>query len=66
MQELLKKSWWTEVDVSVYTGLAVSSLRNQRFNRRGFPYYRIGSAIRYKPTEIQEILEKSRVSFGDC
>jgi hypothetical protein len=65
MNELLKKAWWTEGDVAEFTQQAVSTLRNQRFNRTGYPYYKVGRLVRYKPTEIQEILEKSRVSFGE-
>jgi hypothetical protein len=66
MEELLKRTWWNEKEVSQFTGLAISTLRNQRFYRRGFPYYLIGSAIRYKSAEIQEIIERSRIQFdGD-
>jgi hypothetical protein len=62
--ELIKKSWWTEGDVSRYTGRAVSTLRNERFLRRGFPYYQIGRrSIRYKAAEIMAAMEARRVSF---
>lgn len=59
---LEKKVWWTEKEVAQYTGRAVSTLRNERFLRRGFPYHRIGRrSIRYRASEIMAAMESRRV-----
>jgi len=62
--ELLKKPYLTEQEVSKITGLALSTLRNQRHQRRGIPYLKIGGrAIRYKSADTTAYMEKHRISF---
>jgi len=36
-----------EQEVARVTGRALSTLRNERFNRRGIPYYKVGRSVRY-------------------
>jgi hypothetical protein len=40
--ELMKKPYLTEKEVAAITGRAWSTLRNERFMRRGLPYYKVG------------------------
>lgn len=62
--ELLKKPYLTEVETSALTERAVSTLRNERFLRRGFPYLKIGKrSIRYKTADIVAAMEGQRISF---
>lgn len=64
--ELLKKPYLTETEVAAITGRAVSTLRNERFLRRGFPYLRIGKrSIRYKTVDITAAMESRRIAFDD-
>jgi hypothetical protein len=37
------------------------SLRNERQQGRGLPYYKIGKSVRYKLSEVLEILERCRI-----
>jgi len=61
--ELMKKRYLNEFEVSDLTGIAVSTLRNDRHLRRGFPYLKIGKSIRYLTTDVIGRMEKRRISF---
>jgi hypothetical protein len=62
--ELLKKPYLNEVETAAITGRALSTLRNERFLRRGLPYLKIGKrSIRYKTADILVFMEKRRISF---
>jgi len=69
VSELLKKPFLNEKEVAAVTGRAVSTLRNERFLRRGFPYLKIlgQRSVRYKTADILAGMEANRISFdGDC
>ncbi len=51
----------TERDVSRITSRALSTLRNDRFNGRGIPYYKIGSSIRYSRTDVINFMETRKI-----
>ena len=66
--ELLEKPYLNERETSEVTGRALPTLRNDRFNRRGIPYYKIGTAgrsIRYKREDIIAWVEGRRISFDE-
>jgi len=64
MIELLNKPYLTEKDVAELTGRALSSLRQDRFLRRGWPYLKIGKrSIRYRLKDVIDAMEKGRISF---
>ena len=66
VSELLKKPYLNEVETAVITRRAVSTLRNDRFLRRGLPYLKIGKrSIRYKTTDVITTMEARRISFED-
>ena len=50
-----------ENSVSNITGIALSSLRNQRHERRGIPFCKIGRSIRYKLTDIEKYMDDRRI-----
>lgn len=54
-----------ETQVAELTGIALSTLRNRRFENKGIPYYRIGRSIRYKKEDVLDFIEKCRVETGD-
>jgi phage terminase Nu1 subunit (DNA packaging protein) len=57
----------TEVEVHKITGMALSTLRNQRFERRGIPFYRMGDArrsVRYRLDEVISYCEQGRIETG--
>lgn len=64
ISELLKKPYLNEMEVAAITGRAVSTLRNERFLRRGLPYLKIGKrSIRYKFSDVITAMEARRIVF---
>ena len=54
----------TEVQVSEITGIALSTLRNQRFNRTGIHYCKIGRrSVRYDLNDVINYFEKHKIIF---
>ncbi len=51
----------TENEVSQMTRFAVQTLRNDRFNRRGIPYHKIGKSVRYKLADVIQFMESGRI-----
>ena len=47
----------TEKEVSNYTRIALSTLRNQRSLNYGIPYVKIGKSVRYCLKDIQEYMQ---------
>ena len=56
-----KTRYVDEREVSRITGRALPTLRNDRFNKRGFPYIKLGRSVRYKLNDIISFMEKHRV-----
>jgi len=60
MQKLIDEKGLAEI-----TGLALQTLRNARFLRRGIPYIRLGSgkraAIRYDLADVEAFLQEHRI-----
>ena len=52
----------TEQEVSARTGLSLSTLRAHRFKRIGFPYIKIGRAVRYRVCDLEAFLSKHRIA----
>ena len=57
--------WLTEKEVAVITGLALPTLRNQRYLRRGIPFAKIGKAVRYRYADIARFMEARLVEMRD-
>lgn len=66
MKEILEKPYLTEKEVSAITGRAVSTLRNERFMRKGLPYLKVGGrSIRYKSEDVIAYMEGRRITFDE-
>jgi hypothetical protein len=50
-----------EQEVARITGRALSTLRNERFNHRGIPYYKVGRSVRYSLGDVIQFMEKHRI-----
>lgn len=50
-----------EVEVSKMTAIAVSTLRNQRFQGVGIPYIKIGRSVRYSLDDVVRYLNDRRI-----
>ena len=53
-----------EKEVSYLTGIALSTLRNQRFNCTGIPYSKIGRSVRYSYEEVVRYMEQRKITTG--
>lgn len=47
--------------VSIITGRALSSLRNDRHRRQGIPYCRIGRSVRYDLSDVHDFMHKRKI-----
>ncbi len=50
-----------EREVSEITGRALPTLRNDRHNRRGIPYCKIGRSVRYLHDDVIEFMESRKI-----
>ena len=57
--------WVDEKKVSEMTARAISTLRNDRVAKRGFPFCRVGRSIRYKLSDIVSFMEARRIEMKD-
>jgi len=65
--ELLEKKYLNEKEVAGITGRAVSTLRNERFMRKGLPYLKVGGrSIRYKSEDVIAFMEGRRITFDEA
>ena len=55
------KKYITEKELSAMTGRALQTLRNDRFNGRGFPYIKLGKSVRYDQEVVIAIMEQGKV-----
>ena len=51
----------TEKAVSIITQRALSTLRNDRFHRRGISYYKIGRSVRYSIKDVIKFMEAGKI-----
>ena len=66
-KELLEKTYLNEKDVAAITGRAISTLRNERFLRRGLPYLKIGGrSIRYRSQDVIAYMESRLITFDEA
>ena len=57
----LEKEYLNEKEVSVLTGLALSTLRNWRFMRKNFQWVKIGRSVRYPRAEVIKFMESRKI-----
>ncbi len=50
-----------ETKVSEITGRALPTLRNDRHNRRGIPYCKIGRSVRYSLQDVISYMEDCKI-----
>ena len=61
-----EKTYLNEKEVAAITGRAVSTLRNERFMRRGLPYLKIGGrSIRYRSQDVIAYMESRLITFDE-
>lgn len=55
------KQYLNEKQVTEITGIALSTLRNHRFQRKGIPYSRYGRKIIYKQEDVIAYLDGHKI-----
>jgi hypothetical protein len=50
-----------EVQVAEITCRALSTLRNERFSRRGIPYVKIGRSVRYSLEDVIRYMDAHKI-----
>ena len=58
-----QNQWLTEVEVSLLTKLSLSTLRANRFYRKGMPYSKVGRSVRYSLADVAAFMESRRVTI---
>ena len=56
-----EKRFLNENEVSGITGLSVQTLRNWRFNGKGFPYCKAGRSVRYQYQDVIAYMEDRKI-----
>ncbi|MGO8716422.1 MAG: helix-turn-helix transcriptional regulator [Smithella sp.] len=65
--ENFEKKYLNEKEVAAITGRALSTLRNERFMRRGLPYLKIGGrSIRYRSQDVIAYMESRLITFDEA
>jgi hypothetical protein len=52
----------TDIQLAQIIGKSEQTLRNDRNNGRGFPFYKVGRSVRYRLDECLTLVEQCRVS----
>ena len=57
----LGRRYLNEKELAEATGLALSTIRNQRSNRRGIPFIKMKKSVRYDWNDVVEYMNQNRV-----
>lgn len=55
----------TDVQVAKLTGRGLSTIRNDRFYGRGFPYIKFNRTVRYRLSDVHAYMEAHKVVPGE-
>ena len=54
----------TEQEAAAILSKAVQSMRNERHQGRGLPYYKVGRSVRYFKPEVYQQIRANRIEPG--
>ncbi len=57
----MDKVLFSEKEISAKFGISLGKLRNDRQNRQGMPYLKMGKTVRYDPADCAAYLKACRV-----
>jgi predicted DNA-binding transcriptional regulator AlpA len=61
----MTEEYLTETEVSKWYGKALSTLRNDRYMNRGFPYVKMGRSVFYRKSDIEDYLLRCTIYTVD-
>ena len=53
----------TEQETSKLTSIAVQTLRNNRYERKGIPFHKLGESVRYAVEDIESYMQDNKVEL---
>ena len=56
--------YWTEKEVSKFTKISLSTLRNQRCKGIGIQYAKIGKSVRYRVSDVIFYMQEHKVKVN--
>lgn len=56
----------SEQEVADRTGLSLSTLRANRFKRKGIPYVKLGRSVRYRLCDLEAYLAEHRIDPSEA
>jgi hypothetical protein len=56
-------TYLTEREVAKIIRMALSTLRNDRSQRRGLPYCKVGKSVRYRLDDVISFMEARKIRF---
>jgi hypothetical protein len=62
IEEISKKDYLSESEVSIFTGIKPSTLQNHRHKSRGIPYLKYGKKVIYRRSDVVSFLDGCLVS----
>jgi len=58
-------TYLNETEVSKMTGIALSTLRNQRFMGQGIPYCKLNRSVRYSFEDVVQFMERHKIATNN-
>lgn len=57
----MKQRYYSDIEISKYTGISVSKLRSDRQKNQGLPFYKIDGTVRYDIDEVDKHIMKRKI-----
>lgn len=64
-KQMTRPRYIKEKEVSKITGIALSTLRNNRSLKKGIPYHKFSRSVRYELQEVIDYLETTKIQFKE-
>ena len=65
-EELESPQYLNEKQVARITGSALPSLRNDRCQRKGIPYCKVGRSVRYRMDDVIRFMESHKIKTEEA
>ena len=57
----MESQFLTEKQISEITMIPLQTLRNNRFERKGMPYIKIGRSVRYELSDVVDFMQSHKI-----
>lgn len=66
MNKTVKSQFLNEKQVSEMTSIPLQTLRNNRFQRKGINYVKIGRSVRYELSDVVGFMQSHKIQTEDA